>query len=113
MSSTTTPTSETNAGTQPFVTAEPKFPAFEDSEIKVLKGITLSKNGGWWSAILLVETYHKIQVKWYLWQEKENKDTHQKEWKRKQHFTINSYNWEECKKITDQLLAERKTVKPS
>jgi hypothetical protein len=112
MSSSTPPASETSAGT-PTPEQPLKFPAFEDSDIKVLKGITLSKNGGWWSAILLVETYHKIQVKWYLWQEKENKDTHQKEWKRKQHYTINPFNWEECKKITDQLLLERKGIKPS
>jgi len=56
-----------------------KYPAFEDSDIKVLEGKTISKGQGWWSAILLVETYGKIQVKWYLWQEKENKETHQKE----------------------------------
>lgn len=108
MSETPSPTSEVSAPAIPE-----KWPAFEDSDIKVLKGVTLSKNGGWWSAILLVETYHKIQVKWYLWQEREDKTTGQKAWKRKQHYTINPFSWEQCKKVTDELLAERKTVKPS
>jgi hypothetical protein len=96
-------------------TPSEKFPAFEDEEgnIKVLEGKTLSKNGGWWSAILLVDTYHKIQVKWYLWQQRTDKTSGQLVWKRKQSFTINPFNWEDCKKITDEFLAKRKTVTPT
>ncbi len=84
-----------------------KFPAFEDSDIKVLEGKTISKGQGWWSAILLVETYGKIQVKLYLWQER-NKDG-KTEWKRKQHWTVNSYNWEETKKMIEEFLLKRKS----
>jgi hypothetical protein len=88
------------------------WPAFEDSEVKVLEGKTLSKGGGWWTAVLLISTYGKVQVKLYLWQEKEDKVTHQKQWKRKQHWTVNSYNWNETLKVIAEFLEKRKTVKP-
>ena len=96
--------------TAPVVVEQEKWPAFEDSEIKVLDGKTLSKGQGWWTAVLLIETYHKLQTKWYLWQEREDKVTHQKSWKRKQAWTVNSYNWEELKKTTDEFLAKRKAM---
>jgi hypothetical protein len=98
-----TATIPTNANPPP----PEKFPAFEDSDIRVIEGRTLSKGNGWWSAILLVETYHKIQVKLYLWQEKEDKTTGQKTWKRKQHYTVNSFNWTESVKIVNEFLAKR------
>lgn len=90
---------------------EEKYPAFEDSDIKVLEGKTLSKNADWWSAVLLVKTYGKIQVKLYLWQNREDKNTHQKSWKRRQNWTINPYNWKDTLKLIDELLAKRATLK--
>jgi hypothetical protein len=90
--------------------SEPEhYPAFEDSQVKVLEGKTISKGQGWWTAILLVETYGKVQVKWYLWQEKEDKNTHVKSWKRKQSWTVNPYTWGQQLKITEEYLAKRKT----
>ena len=99
-------------GPNVLTTAPEKYPAFEDSEIQVLEGKTMSKSSGWWSAILLVKTYGKCQVKYYLWQEKVNKTTGQSEWKRKQSFTVNSFNWSEWKKVTDEFLEKRKAIKP-
>lgn len=92
-------------------TTPEQYPAFEDKDIVVLEGKTMSKGGGWWSAILLVKSYGKVQVKWYLWMEKEDKATGQKTWKRKQNFTINSFNWEEFKKVTNEFMEKRKAIK--
>lgn len=92
------------------------FPAFQDEEgnIKVLEGKTLSKNAGWWSAVLLVDTYGKLQTKIYLWQQRPSKDKSGVfEWKRKQSFTINPMNWSDMKKIIDEFLEKRKTLKSS
>src|SRR5208283_2727155 len=81
-----------------------KYPAFEDSDIQVLEGKTLSKSNGWWQAVLLIKTYGKCQVKTYLWQERIDKTTGQSSWKRKQSWTVNSYNWNELKKTIDEFL---------
>ncbi len=106
-----TSTSSTVIIPTPFPAPE-HYPAFEDSEIVVLEGKTMSKSQGWWSAILLEKTYGKIQCKWYLWQEKVNKVTGEKEWKRKQSFTVNPFNWPDFKKVTDEFLEKRKGMKP-
>jgi len=93
-----------------------KYPAFEDEEghIKIIKGKTLSKSNGWWSGVLLVDTYSKLQVKIYLWQERDDKNNPgQKIWKRKQSYTINPFNWPDMKKVIDELLEEKKTLKPT
>lgn len=105
-----TSTSSTVIIPTPFPAPE-HYPAFEDSEIVVLEGKTMSKSQGWWSAILLVKTYGKCQVKAYLWQEREDKNTHQKTWKRKQAWTINPYNWNDFKGIVEEFLEKRKTIK--
>ena len=90
---------------------EEKWPAFESGDIVVIEGRTVSKNNGWWSAVLLVRTFGKTQCKLYLWQEREDKNTHAKTWKRKQSWTVNSYNWKETTKIIDEFLEKRKTMK--
>lgn len=89
------------------------FPAFQDEEgnIKVLEGKTLSKGNGWWSAVLLVDTYGKVQCKIYLWQQRTKDGISQ--WKRKQSFTINPFNWPDTKKIVDEFLEKRKSIKPT
>jgi hypothetical protein len=100
----------TNANPPP---QEP-WPAFQDDEgnIKVLEGKTLSKGNGWWSGILLIDTYGKLQVKWYLWQQRSTKDKPGvMEWKKKQSFTINPMNWLDSVKITNELLEKKKTAK--
>jgi hypothetical protein len=98
------------------MSTEEKWPAFQDEEgnIKVLEGKTLSKGNGWWSAVLLVDTYGKIQVKLYLWQQRQKKDTPGvMEWKRKQSWTVNSFNWPETEKTINEFLEKRKTAKPT
>lgn len=87
------------------------YPAFEDSDIQVIEGKTLSKGSGWWTAVLLVKSFGKVQVKMYLWQEREDKNTHEKTWKRKQSWTVNSYNWVETTKVIDEFLTKRKGIK--
>jgi hypothetical protein len=95
----------------PTAPAPEHYPAFEDSDIVVLEGKTMSKSNGWWSAVLLVKTYGKVQVKLYLWQEREDKNTHAKAWKRKQSWTVNSYNWKDMVKVIDEFLIKRTTIK--
>jgi hypothetical protein len=112
MSTTTDTVSITGANLQPTPEKE-HFPAFEDAEgnIRVIEGKTLSCNNGWWSAVLLVDTYGKIQVKWYLWQQRTDKTTGISTWKRKQSYTINPFSWPDSKKVTDEYLEKRKSVK--
>ena len=56
--------------------------------LKLIKFRTISKGVGWWSAVVMVESWGKKIVSLYLWQKKD------KEWKRKQKFTIrNQENW--------------------
>jgi hypothetical protein len=71
----------------------------------------MSKGNGWWQAVLLVKTYGKLQCKLYLWQERQDKTTGQKVWKRKQSWTINSYNWTDTQKVINEFLEKRKTMK--
>ena len=106
----------TNANPPPAPPTQEKWPAFEDEEgnIKVLDGKTLSKNDGWWSAVLLVDTYGKVQVKMYLWQSRQSKDKPGvTAWKRKQSWTVNPFNWNDTTKVIAELLEKKKTVKPS
>jgi hypothetical protein len=97
------------------VVAQEKWPAFEDEEghIRVIDGKTLSKNVGWWSAVLLVDTYGKVQVKLYLWQQRLDKTSGVPTWKRKQSWTVNSFNWAETAKIINEFLEKRKLAKPT
>lgn len=95
--------------------SQPKWPAFQDEEgnIKVIEGKTLSQGNGWWSAVLLVDTYGKIQVKLYLWQQRSDKTTGVSSWKRKQSWTVNSFNWSDTAKIISEFLEKRKSAKPT
>ena len=105
--------------TQAFSNANPPpeepWPAFQDEEgnIKVLFGNTISKGNGWWSAVLLVDTYGKIQVKLYLWQQRTDKTSGQLVWKRKQSWTVNPFSWNDTVKVIAEMLEKRKTAKPT
>ena len=95
---------------------EEKFPAFEDEQgkIKVLDGKTISKGNGWWSAVVFIETYGKLQFKLYLWQQKQDKNNPAvSSWKRKQSWTVNPFNWKDTTKTIDEFLEKRKTTKPT
>ena len=57
--------------------------------LKVIRYTTINKRFGWWSAVVLLESYGRKQVCFYLWQKKGE------EWKRKQKFAIHSQeDWE-------------------
>lgn len=54
------------------------------SPLKVLDYRTISKGFGWWSAVVLIESWGNKRVCLYLWQKSDNG------WKRKQKYTIHS-----------------------
>jgi hypothetical protein len=57
--------------------------------LKVLEYKTVNKRFGWWSAVVLLESYGRKQVCFYLWQKKPEGG-----WKRKQKFAIhNQEDW--------------------
>ena len=51
--------------------------------LKVIDQKTINKRFGWWSAVVLLESYGRKQVCFYLWQKKPEGG-----WKRKQKFAI-------------------------
>ena len=57
--------------------------------LKVIEQKTINKRFGWWSAVVLLESYGRKQVCFYLWQKKPEGG-----WKRKQKFAIhNQQDW--------------------
>jgi len=57
--------------------------------LKVLDHKTINKRFGWWSAVVLLESYGRKQVCFYLWQKKPEGG-----WKRKQKFAVhNQQDW--------------------
>jgi len=57
--------------------------------LKVIEQRTVNKRFGWWSAVVLLESYGRKQVCFYLWQKKPEGG-----WKRKQKFAIhNQEDW--------------------
>lgn len=57
--------------------------------LKVIDYKTINKRFGWWSAVVLLESYGRKQVCFYLWQKKPEGG-----WKRKQKFAIhNQQDW--------------------
>ena len=52
--------------------------------LKVIEYSTVNKRFGWWSAVVLLESYGRKQVCFYLWQKRADK------WKRKQKFAVHS-----------------------
>ena len=57
--------------------------------LKVINHKTINKRFGWWSAVVLLESYGRKQVCFYLWQKKPEGG-----WKRKQKFAIhNQQDW--------------------
>ena len=58
--------------------------------LKVIEYKTINKRFGWWSAVVLLESYGRKQVCFYLWQKKPEGG-----WKRKQKFAVhNQQDWE-------------------
>ena len=63
--------------------------------LKVISYKTINKRFGWWSAVVLLESYGRKQVCVYLWQKRGDA------WKRKQKFAIHSQ--EDWELITDAV----------
>ena len=64
--------------------------------LKVLDYRTISKGFGWWSAVVLIESWNNRRLCLYLWQKSDNG------WKRKQKYTIHSQ--ERWKLINESIL---------
>ncbi|MDP8230901.1 MAG: hypothetical protein P9L93_07355 [Candidatus Gorgyraea atricola] len=62
--------------------AEEKLPI--GPPLKVLDYRTISKGFGWWSAVVLIESWGNKRLCLYLWQKSDTG------WKRKQKYTIHS-----------------------
>jgi len=69
--------------------------------LKVLKFRTINKKFGWWAAVVLLESYAKKQICFYLWQKKDDG------WKRKQKFGIHSKeDWQMMKRSVESFINE-------
>ena len=69
--------------------------------LKVLKYETLYKTEKWWSAIVLVDSYGRKQIAFYLWNKRND------QWKRRQKFVIRKESeWSKIKKVADAYLTE-------
>jgi hypothetical protein len=70
--------------------------------LKVLTQKTINKRFGWWSAVVLLESYGRKQVCFYLWQKKEDGG-----WKRKQKFAVhNQEDWELIQAAVSGIIGE-------
>ena len=68
--------------------------------LKVIDHKTINKRFGWWSAVVLLESYGRKQVCFYLWQKREDGG-----WKRKQKFAIhNQQDWSLIQDAVDGMI---------
>ena len=69
--------------------------------LKVLEYRTISKGFGWWSAVVLVESWGNKRLCLYLWQKSDTG------WKRKQKYTIHSQErWRLISESLEELIEE-------
>jgi len=69
--------------------------------LKVLDHKTINKRFGWWSAVVLVDSWGRKQICMYLWQKKGEK------WARKQKFAVHSQeDWVTISESVDGMLSE-------
>jgi len=69
--------------------------------LKVIEYKTINKRFGWWSSVVLLESYGRKQVCFYLWQKRDDK------WKRKQKFAIHSQeDWELITNAVETMIGE-------
>ncbi len=70
--------------------------------LKVLQSVTINKKFGWWSAVVLVESWGRKQLCFYLWQKKPTGG-----WRRKQKFAVHSQeHWGLMANAVDKMLGE-------
>ena len=69
--------------------------------LKVLDHKTINKRFGWWSAVVLVDSWGRKQICMYLWQKKGEK------WARKQKFAVHSQeDWSAISESVEGMLSE-------
>jgi len=69
--------------------------------LKVVDYRTINKGFGWWSAVVLVESWGRKSIGLYLWQKSS------KGWRRKQKFTIRDQGgWEQLVKSVEGFLPQ-------
>lgn len=69
--------------------------------LKVISHKTINKRFGWWSAVVLLESYGRKQVCVYLWQKRGDV------WKRKQKFAIHSQeDWQFISEAVNNVIEE-------
>lgn len=69
--------------------------------LKVLDYRTISKGFGWWSAVVLLESWGVKRLCLYLWQKSDAG------WKRKQKYTIHSRDrWDLISDSIEELIGE-------
>lgn len=70
--------------------------------LKVLDYTTINKKFGWWSAVVLLESWGRKQVCFYLWQKRTDGG-----WRRKQKFAVHSQeHWALIVEAVDKLVEE-------
>lgn len=70
--------------------------------LKVLDYSTINKKFGWWSAVVLLESWGRKQMCFYLWQKKPNDG-----WRRKQKFAVHSQeHWALISEAADKMVEE-------
>ena len=69
--------------------------------LKVLGSKTINKRFGWWSAVVLVDSWGRKQICMYLWQKMGEK------WARKQKFAVHSQeDWTVISESVEGMLSE-------
>lgn len=72
------------------------------SPLKVLNYATINKKFGWWSAVVLLESWGRKQLCFYLWQKRPEGG-----WRRKQKFAVHSQeHWALISEAVDKMVEE-------
>ena len=72
--------------------------------LKMLQYKTINKRFGWWSAVVMVDSWGRKQICLYLWQKKG------KRWARKQKFAIHSQeDWGAISEAVEGMIPEMVT----
>ncbi len=72
------------------------------SPLKVLEYATINKKFGWWSAVVLLESWGRKQLCFYLWQKRPEGG-----WRRKQKFAVHSQeHWALMSEAVEKMVEE-------
>lgn len=69
--------------------------------LKIISHTAIHKRFGWWAEVVLIESWGRKQICFYLWQKKGDV------WKRKQKFAIHTQgDWRKIKEAVDKIITE-------